>query len=428
MPINFQSSPDFASPSDHIDSSTVEDSNFCLGLPAPMLAEQAESEQLQNSAAIDKSIPEKSITGKRVLHLINGEHYSGAERVQDLLAGNLGGFGYDVSFACLKPELFPKMRRATRAPLHEISMSSKVDFRVVTRVAKLIRQNDFQVVHTHTPRTSLIGALAARSAGVPMIFHVHSPTSRDSTRRVVNWMNQQVERWSAGQAAALITVSDSLRSHMIDEGLDAGKIFVVPNGVPTRLSIPTRTAPDEIWKLGTVALFRERKGTEVLLESIARLRTAGRDVRLHAVGGFETEAYESFLKTRTIELGIEDAVIWTGFRTDISEQLDLMDLFVLPSLFGEGMPMVVLEAMASGVPVVATAVEGVPEVIRDEVDGLLATPGDSVDLAAKIERVLQHRSAWNSFRQQAVTRHAQHFSHTSMARGVSQVYRYVLNQ
>ena len=80
-------------------------------------------------------------------------------------------------------------------------------------------------------------------------------------------------------------------------------------------------------------------------------------------------------------LKLDDAIEWTGFTSDVRSQLARMDLFVLPSLFGEGLPMVVLEAMAAGVPIVGTRVEGVPEAIRDGEDGLLAEPSDPIDLA-----------------------------------------------
>ncbi len=103
-----------------------------------------------------------------------------------------------------------------------------------------------------------------------------------------------------------------------------------------------------------------------------------------------------------------------------------MDLFVLPSLFGEGLPMVVLEAMAAGVPVIAARVEGIPEAIRDGVDGLLAAPADAGDLAAAIARYVQGAVDWTSIRASAHCRQAEKFSDRSMAQGVAKIYRRVL--
>ena len=136
-----------------------------------------------------------------------------------------------------------------------------------------------------------------------------------------------------------------------------------------RVEAAERQPPQTTWTLATVALFRPRKGTEVLLSALQQLRRQGHDVRLLAVGGFETSEYETYLKNLTGEYDLASCVQWLGFQTGVNRWLQQSDLFVLPSLFGEGMPMVVLEAMALGVPVVGTDVEGVPEVVRDGVDG-----------------------------------------------------------
>ena len=113
---------------------------------------------------------------------------------------------------------------------------------------------------------------------------------------------------------------------------------------------------------------------------------------------------------------------WTGFQTDVNAQLQQMDLFVLPSLFGEGLPMVVLEAMAQGVPVVASRVEGIPEAVRDGVDGLIFEPGNAKDLAEKIVSIFGDDQRWAKMSASALQRQREHLSDVSMARGVAGVY------
>ncbi len=361
----------------------------------------------------------------RILHLINGEHYSGAERVQDLLAQRLPELGFDVGFACVKPGRFPEMRRSRQTPLYETPMRSRCDLRTVARLCRLIRDDGYQILHAHTPRTLAVGRLAAMISQRPLVYHVHSPTARDSTRSLQNRINALGERWCLTRTTPLITVSASLGGYMQSLGFGVDQVFVVPNGV-SRVDPPPRDPPQGAWTLGTVALFRPRKGTEVLLDALARLRRAGHDVRLRAVGPFETAEYERLLKERARRLELEDAVDWIGFTQDVNAELARLDLFVLPSLFGEGLPMVVLEAMAAGAPVVATRVEGVPEAVRDGVDGVLAAPGDPDDLARAIERVVSGDLAWSKLRESALRRHGEQFSDESMARGVARVYRCVL--
>jgi glycosyltransferase involved in cell wall biosynthesis len=224
----------------------------------------------------------------------------------------------------------------------------------------------------------------------------------------------------------LIVVSESLRARMIRQGYDPRRITVVSNGVPSLCEIPPRSKPRGSWTLGTVALFRPRKGIEVLLEALALLYYRGYPFRLRAVGKFETEAYRREIHALEERLGLGGCVQWTGFTNDVISELGEMDLFVLPSLYGEGLPMVVLEAMAAGVPVIAAAVEGVPEAIRDRREGLLVRPGDPYDLARAIAAVLDGAVDWSRLRENAPQRQKTFFSDRSMAEGVAAVYRQVL--
>jgi glycosyltransferase involved in cell wall biosynthesis len=362
----------------------------------------------------------------RVLHLVNGEHYSGAERVQDLLARQLPRLGCEVGFVCVKPRRFPTAREAKNAPLFEMPMQGRFDFRIARHVAALVDHDGYDLIHTHTPRTALVGRIAARRAGVPHVYHVHSPAGRDSTRRWANWTNSIVERLCLRDADRLITVSPSLRQYMIDRGFDEDRVLCVPNGVPAVGREPHRRTPGGSWTLGTVALFRPRKGVEVLLETLALLRSKDQNVRLRAVGGFESPAYEAAIRALARRLGLDETIDWIGFTRGVNRELAKIDLFVLPSLFGEGLPMVVLEAMAAGVPVVASRVEGVPEAVRHRETGLLVDPGSVSQLAAAVEEIVSGAVDFLALSEGARRLHAARFSDTTMAAGVNAVYRQVL--
>ncbi|TWT30108.1 glycosyltransferase [Blastopirellula retiformator] len=359
---------------------------------------------------------------KKVLHLINGEHYSGAERVQDLLGLRLPEFGYHADFACVKPGKFATSRRAQDCQVFELAMRHRFDLWRSRDVVRLVQEHGYKIIHAHTPRTALLAMLAARSCDAQFVYHVHSPTSRDSTRRFTNWVNQQVESWAMFQAARLITVSNSLSRHLASLHVPAEKVRVVHNGVPPLEEVPAREASQGTWTVGCVALFRPRKGIEVLLQALANLRSAGHDVRLRAVGPFETPEYEREIMALVAKLDLQAAIDWVGFTQDVNAELFQMDLFVLPSLFGEGLPMVVLEAMAAGVPVIASDVEGACEAIQSGVDGLLAIPADADDLTQKISSVVSGQVDWLSLRQAALLRQREAFSDRSMASGTAAVY------
>ena len=170
----------------------------------------------------------------RVLHVINGEHYAGAERVQDYLALRLPDYGFEVSFACLKPDHFNQSRLAQESPLYDLPMRSRLDLRPVRRLAKLIRQEGFALVHTHNPRTVLVGGLAAAWCGVPLVHHVHTQTHVEVGGRWMSRFGAVVERRSLGLAAGLISVSASISRYLRDHGYARHRIWLVPNGVPAR--------------------------------------------------------------------------------------------------------------------------------------------------------------------------------------------------
>jgi glycosyltransferase involved in cell wall biosynthesis len=364
----------------------------------------------------------------RVLHVINGEHYAGAERVQDLLALRLPQFGFEVSFASLKPGQFDARRQAKESPLFDAHMRSRLDVRVAWRLAERIRADGYALVHAHTPRSALVGRLASWLAGVPMVYHVHSPSVRDTTHAWRNHANAWIERASLFGVPRLIAVSESLGRHLRGIGYTAERITVIHNGVPGATKMAQRAAPRDSWTLGVVALFRPRKGLEMLLEALAFLKNQDRSVRLRAVGTFESPDYEHEIHRRAAELGMLDAIDWVGFASDVPAELAKIDVLVLPSLFGEGLPMVVLEAMAHGAVVVASAVEGVPEAIHDRIDGLLVPPGDSVALAGALTELMTGRVSWSALGRAALERHALQFSDVTMAKAVAGVYREILDR
>jgi len=305
-------------------------------------------------------------------------------------------------------------------------MRFQLDVRPAFALANYLRRGNYALIHTHTPRAALVGRVASLLTGLPMVHHVHSPTIADTTHRVKRWLNGLSERATMSRAAALITVSHTLEGYVHRRGLKARWVRVVHNGVPVQGPLNECAAPSATWTLGTVALFRPRKGLEVLLESLAALRQQGLPARLRAVGQFETADYERDIHAQVDRLGLQDAIDWTGFTRNVAIELAQMDLFVLPSLFGEGLPMVVLEAMAAGVPVVATRVEGIPEAIDDGEDGLIATPGAPDSLSAQIARVIRGEVDWSQLRANAHRRQAKQFSDAAMAAGVAEVYRDVL--
>lgn len=362
----------------------------------------------------------------RALHLINGESYAGAERVQDLLGERLPDFGVLPTIVALKPQVFPE-RRHSRCELIELPMKSRFDLRPAWQLAQWQRERHWDLVHAHTPRAALIGSIMSRLTGIPLVHHVHSPTARDTEHPVRNLVNCRIEGWAVRRARRLLAVSPTLVSYLQEQGVDKARIRLVMNGVPTPGELAVRTAGQEQAVIGCMALFRPRKGLEILLHAAARLRPrleAG--LRLRVVGGFESETYEAQVHRLAADLALAEYIDWRGFRSNVNAELETMDVFVLPSLYGEGMPMVLLEAMAVGVPCVASAVEGIPTTLDDGRAGLLFAPGDAEALAERLERLLNNGQLWLDLRLRAYERQRGHFSDVTMTQHVREVYAEVL--
>ncbi len=359
----------------------------------------------------------------KVLHIVNGEHFSGAERVQQLLGKRLAQFGYDACFACVKPGKFLEQCELRGRQVSSLPMRHRLDLQVTKAIATKVRDEGFSLLHAHTPRTALIASVVASRTGVPWVYHVHSPTSRDSTRGVLNRINDAVERYAIRSCTRLLTVSRSLRREMLRQGVSRSKLSVVPNGVPAFPPIePLDRLRQSSWRLGIVALMRPRKGIEVALDALNHLREHKVDLTLDLIGGFETPEYQQQIEKQICDLSLHKQVRLLGFRSDIATQIGRLDALLLPSLFGEGMPMVVLEALSAAVPVVATRVEGTPEVVRHGIEGYLAEPRNAESLATQILRLTADRRQWADLSHNALARQRSEFTDVRMAERVARAY------
>lgn len=365
---------------------------------------------------------------KKVFHIINGEFYSGAERVQDLLSQRLPDYGYNPCLACVKSGTFPKRCICDNANVLAFPMQSRFDFAQALRIGKYVRSNDFSLIHTHTPRTVILGYLASKIARVPLVHHLHSPTSRDTEHFLRNRVNSIVETFNIKKANRVIAVSESLKQYLVDLGVSSQKIDVVWNGVPSLSDLPALSIPRnrDSWVIGTLALFRPRKGLEILLQALDLLRREGVSVRLRAVGEFETKQYQQEIYDLASKINVSDYIEWVGFTQDVENEFKKIDIFVLPSLFGEGLPMVILEAMANGVPIVSTKIEGVPEAIPSDDFGCLVDPGDAKKLSVAIQRMIESDKYLEQVRRNAYQRQVDYLSDHAMAKGVANVYTKVL--
>jgi phosphatidyl-myo-inositol alpha-mannosyltransferase len=370
--------------------------------------------------------PEPATRTLRVLHVINGEHFAGAERVQDLLAARLPDHGVQPAFACLKPGRFAAMRQTQGAPLVELPMRTRFDLRPAVRLAQLVRIEGYDILHTHSARALLIARLASRQCAIPIVHHVHGNTASEMAGRRFSRINAWVERGALRHVAAVVAVSESVGDYLQTNGIARERLHVVPNGVPARAELNHKPLQPQHWTIGFVALLRPRKGLETLLEAASLARVHNPSLRLRIVGRFETSEYERDIMDYANKLNLSDIIEWRGFRQRVDTELDAMDILAFPSILPEGMPMVLLEAMAAGVPIVASRVSGVVDLLRDGEDSLLMPPADAAALSEALNSLVADDALRNRLRTTAFIRQRKCFSDDTMSAAVAKIYRNIL--
>ncbi len=291
----------------------------------------------------------------------------------------------------------------------------------VLRLARLLRRERADVLHTHTlAAANALARVAGRLARVPVVSHLHIANHfRPATRALLANLDNATARF----AAALVAVSEDTRRAYEEQGYPR-RIRVVYNGVTAttadanglreELSIPA-DAP----LVAEVGRLCDVKGQRELIDAIALLPGAravlvGADLEL---GG----AYERALRDHADELGVTERVVFAGYRDDAARVVAAADVLALPS-WTEGLPLVVLEAMALGRPVVATAVGGTPELVADGETGLLVPPRDVAALTAALKRVLDDEGLRRRLGEAGRRRVAERFSSEAMTRDVLAVY------
>jgi glycosyltransferase involved in cell wall biosynthesis len=269
----------------------------------------------------------------------------------------------------------------------------RFDRSVVPQLRALARRYAPDVLQSHATKSHFLIRLYGLNRGLPWVAFSHGYTAEDLTVRLYN----QLDRWSLRAADRVVTVCEPFAERLRGFGIEARRLTVLHNPVPPFAAPPPEGVeslrrrleiPAECLVLLSVGRFSAEKNQADLLRAAAALKRSGTPpFRLALVGdGPERER----LRALSRELSLTDAVIFAGMTNDVSLYYSLADVFVLPSR-SEGSPNVLLEAMASGLPVVATAVGGVPEIVRSKEQGILVPAGDAAALAGAIAQALNSR-------------------------------------
>jgi len=355
----------------------------------------------------------------KVLHVVNGEYYAGAEKVQDLLALHSRQFGIDSGFACVRGNQFPLKRECQNAPLETHNLAHPWHFNSIKSIVKMVETGDYDLLHAHTPRSGWAALSAGKLSGRPVAYTVHDMFLGQKSGVLRTAFNRYSIR-RLQHADFVTTVSPETTQLAEQLGLGKSRRMIL-NGVPAAPNF-NRQPPGKTWTLGSVGLIRPCKGIEVLIESIAILKKRNCPIRATIVGTFYTESYQQEIMQLVAKNGLTADIEFPGFTTDVPAHLKNFDLFAMPSVEPEGLPMVLLEAMAHGLPMIGSDVPGVRDAITHDSDGYIFPNKNPEALANTVQNFITGKINWLRLSKNAKSRHHEQFSAERMAQEFSEVY------
>lgn len=338
---------------------------------------------------------------RRVLHLIPELSTGGAQRFLLDLAHCQAVAGDYVPLICVfgtpnraMPTRYGVALEFLSAPRANALLAP----RVVRDVARLCRSYRPSLLHSHLWPSVAAGAIVSRAFRIPHVVHVQdtrpflrSAAPRDGLKR---WIYRGLLAASRAQCIAVSVGAMEYAAGPLS--LDTGRVAVIPNSVDLeafglRPSVQPRgseSADGGAITVGAAGRLVEEKGFGDLIVALSELRVFAPRLRLKIAG---EGGYRTALQQMAARLGLEDRVQFLGPVSDMPSFYRACDIFVLPSVASEGLPLVLLEALASGLPTVATRCAGADEVIRHGTDGLLVSVGAPAELSRAIQSLLEDR-------------------------------------
>ena len=354
------------------------------------------------------------------MHVETGMNlYGGALQVHYLLRGLADSNAIENTLVCPEKSAIAQAARENVETLHAVRMKGDLDILFIPRLLGIIRRESPDIIHLHSRRgADILGGIAAKLTSKTCIL----------TRRVDNPESRMWAGVKYGLYDRIITISEGIREVLVSEGVPVEKITCVHSAVDTSHYSP---ACDSNWfrgefglggdslACGVVAQFIDRKGHRFLLRAIPEILKA---VPESAFLFFGKGPLEGQLKSMCREMGIEEKVTFAGFREDLHRIFGCLDLLIHPALM-EGLGVSLLQAAAAGVPIVGSRAGGIPEIVRDGVNGFLIPPGDVPSLVDAATRIIMDRDLARQLGDGGRKIVKEHFSIEAMVEGNLKVYR-----
>lgn len=324
----------------------------------------------------------------KILHIVFGLPIGGAEALLETICRKLDKQKYDIYVCSITDEglLGPKIRE-TGVKLITLNSSLRVySVATIVKLFLLIRKINPVIVQTHMFQANTLGRIASFLANVPVIIATeHGFYRYKRTRQIfIDWLLSHI-------TDKIIVISETVKNYISSRSkIPVNKFQVIYNFIDIETFIPKKSK-DELRQefgvsdldfiIGSVGRIVKEKGYDILLQAMNLLRERGYSFKCIIVGDGK---YLSTLKSNAVVANLSKDVIFTGFRSDIADILQIFDIFALPTL-DEGFGISIIEAQIMGLPVIASSVDAIPEIIQNGYNGLLVPPNDPYSLANEME-------------------------------------------
>lgn len=368
----------------------------------------------------------------RILHLISSSGFLGAENVVLELAKESVKAGYWTTIGIIENRNNLHMGLADRAINEGMKVQifpcrGRFDSKTIDNIRDFIDREQPNILHSHGYKSNFYAWRALSGLNMPWVVTNHGKRV-GMKLSVYNWLNIFFMK----KADKLIAVSREIADEMKKKGITSTKILVIDNGIDLQKFSNLEKSNDlrKSFRLngndkivGTIGSLTEEKGHMYLLKAARQVMDKCPECRFLIVGD---GGQRQFLEEKTAHLGLTEKVLFAGSRKDVPEILSMLDAFVLPSL-KEGLPMALLEAMASRVPVIATSVGAIPKVLENGVSGILIQPKDSQAIASAIMQVVNDKQGSFEMAQKGFEQVRDHFSSKTMSEKYLTVYEELLS-
>jgi len=369
-------------------------------------------------------------SANNILHIVEDLKVGGLEKMLASIVLSLDKSKYDVQVWCLaRGGDIAQALIAQGISLRILNMDGYYCPLQIVALARLMRKEDFHIIHTHGYFASTFGRLAAIWARIPVVItHVHS-TYYDYGKR-----NLLIERFLSYFTDRIICISRAVETFVtVNEGISKKRTCLIYNAVNSPVHIDDEQHKQEVRNsigidagaivIMVVASLTANKGHLVLLEAFAQVSRTHPAVRLVIVGD---GPLRKDIETVSRKLMIDQAVSLLGVRNDVFELLQASDIFVLPSQIREGLGVSLIEAMAVGLPVIGTNLGGIPEVILDGENGFLVSPESPEQLAEVLMKFVNDQGLRNSMGRRGRQIYEEKFTLSKMIRQVETLYDQLL--